>query len=202
MRVGGGRNKGQRLRYPSRGLRPTKDIVKQAIINILRPWLPGAQVLDLFAGAGALGLEALSAGADTGLFVEKNRRTARLLRENGQPFGTRVEVVPGDALKIIAKLAGREFDVIIADPPYDCGFDSAVLEAVARHGLLARAGVLVLEHGRRDNPVIPAGLELTKQHGFGDTVVSVLRKVEALTARPSPIGRGEGVEGLCGGVKE
>jgi 16S rRNA (guanine966-N2)-methyltransferase len=175
MRVGGGKNKGQRLRYPAKGLRPTKDIVKQAIINILRPWLPDARVLDLFSGGGALGLEALSSGARVALFVEGDRRTLRMLRENGLQFGDRVEIIPGDVLKILPKLAGRTFNVIIADPPYECGFDSEVIEAIAGHNLLDRDGVVILEHGRRDEPSIPAGLELAKRHKFGDTIVSVLK---------------------------
>jgi 16S rRNA (guanine966-N2)-methyltransferase len=176
MRVGGGKNKGQRLRYPAKGLRPTKDIVKQAIINILRPWLPEAGVLDLFAGAGALGFEALSSGARVVSFVERDRQTLRMLRENGRQFGDRVEIIPGDALKILPKLAGRTFNVIIADPPYECGLDTDVLAAIARHDLLDEDGVVVLEHGRRDEPCVPAGLELAKRHKFGDTIVSVVRR--------------------------
>ena len=175
MRVRSGERKGKVLRYPAKGLRPTKDVVKQAIVNILQPWLPGAQVCDLFAGAGALGLEVLSSGAFTALFVEQDRRTVRLLKENGLLFGDRVEVIAGDVLKVIPRLAGREFDIIIADPPYEQGLDSATLDAVARYNVLRSDGVMILEHGRRDKPRMPTNLELVKQHRFGDTVVSVIK---------------------------
>jgi 16S rRNA (guanine966-N2)-methyltransferase len=174
MRVGGGSRKGQRLYYPAKGLRPTKDVVKQAIINILQPWMPGAHVLDLFAGAGALGLECLSSGAFVALFVERDRRTVRLLKLNGLLFGDRVEVIAADALKGMSRLAGRKFEIIIADPPYEQGLDSTTLDAVARHDLLVADGVMILEHGKRDKPVLPAGLELVNQHKFGDTIVSVI----------------------------
>jgi 16S rRNA (guanine966-N2)-methyltransferase len=178
MRVTGGTNKGQRLSYPRDGLRPTRQDVKQAIFNILRPRIGQAHVLDLFCGAGALGIEALSAGADSVIFVEQDRRVLRYLRENVRPFGPRTRIVAGDVLKVIPRLAGAGFDIILADPPYEQGLDQAVLDAVADSDLLRPNGLLVLEHGCRDKPVAPATLNLLKTRIFGDTLLSVYERIE------------------------
>jgi 16S rRNA (guanine966-N2)-methyltransferase len=178
MRVAGGVNRGLRLRYPRAGLRPTRNIVKQAIFNMLRPSLPGARVLDLFCGGGALGIEALSAGAASALFVEQGRRTIALLKENLRTYAGRAKVIPGDVRKVIPRLAGEKFDVILADPPYGKGLDQEVLALVSRYCLLARDGTMVLEHSRRDQPALPAGYRLVRTHRYGDTVVSIIRNAE------------------------
>jgi 16S rRNA (guanine966-N2)-methyltransferase len=184
MRVAGGVNRGQRLRYPRAGLRPTRNIVKQAIINMLRPCLPGARVLDLFCGAGALGIEALSAGAVSAVFVEQDRRTVALLRENLRTANCGVRsadcsrIIPGDAGRVLTRLLNEQFDIILADPPYEQGLDTEILALVARHGLLKSDGVIVLEHSRRDRPQVPEGLVLVKAHRYGDTIVSTIRNAE------------------------
>jgi 16S rRNA (guanine(966)-N(2))-methyltransferase RsmD len=181
MRVAGGVNRGQRLRYPRTGLRPTRSIVKQAIINMLRPVLPGARVLDLFCGAGALGIEALSAGAESAVFIEQDRRTVALLKENlrtancGLRTADCCRVIPGDVGKVLVRLRNEQFDIILADPPYEQGLDTETLAVIARHGLLKSDGVIVLEHSRRDRPQVPEGLVLVRAHRYGDTVVSTVR---------------------------
>jgi 16S rRNA (guanine(966)-N(2))-methyltransferase RsmD len=176
MRITGGTNKGQRLSYPRAGLRPTRQDVKQAIFNMLRPRLSKTRVLDLFCGAGALGIEALSAGAESVVFVEQDRRILRYLRDNVRPFGPRASVIAGDVLKAIPRFSGAGFDIILADPPYEQGLDQAVLDVVANNDLLRLDGLLVLEHGCRDKPVTPPVLKLLKTRTFGDTVLSVYRR--------------------------
>ncbi len=178
MRVAGGINRGQRLRYPRAGLRPTRNIVKQAIINILRPCLPGARVLDLFCGAGALGIEALSAGAVSAVFVEQDRRTVAMLKKNLLPYRNCSRVIPGDVGKVLTRFSNEQFDIILADPPYEQGLETETLALVARHGLLKSDGVIVLEHSRRDRPQVPEGLVLVKAHRYGDTTVSTIRNAE------------------------
>jgi 16S rRNA (guanine(966)-N(2))-methyltransferase RsmD len=185
MRVAGGVNRGRRLRYPrvgtvgrQAGQRPTRNIVKQAIFNILRSRLGGARVADLFCGAGALGIEALSAGAASAIFVERDRRTLSRLKENLLPFAGRARVIAGDVSRVLPRLAGEQFDIILADPPYQRGQDTETLKLIARYGLLKPDGVVVLEHSRRDQPVIPAELELTGAHKYGDTIVSTIRNAE------------------------
>jgi 16S rRNA (guanine966-N2)-methyltransferase len=178
MRVAGGVNRGRRLRYPRTGLRPTRNIVKQAIFNMLRSRVAGARVADLFCGAGALGIEALSAGAASAIFVEQDRRTVSLLKENLVPFAERARVIAGDVARVLPRLAGEQFDIILADPPYQHGQDTETLQLVARHGLLKPGGVVVLEHSRRDQPAIPAEFSLTRTHKYGDTIVSLIRSAD------------------------
>jgi 16S rRNA (guanine966-N2)-methyltransferase len=187
MRVAGGVNRGQRLRYPRTGLRPTRSIVKQAIINMLRPDLSGARVLDLFCGAGALGIEALSAGAVSAVFVEQDRRTVALLKENLRPYRNCSRVIRGDVARVLnASHKPRatsdklgQFDIILADPPYEEGLDTETLALIARQGLLTSDGVIVLEHSRRGRPRIPEGLVLVKARRYGDTVVSIIKAVSS-----------------------
>jgi len=181
MRVAGGVNRGQRLRYPRSGLRPTRNIVKQAIFNMLRSRLNGARVADLFCGAGALGIEALSAGAASAVFVEQNRRTVSLLKENLVPFAPRARVITGDVVRVLPRLAGEQFDIILADPPYQHGQDTKTLRLIAQHALLMPGGVIILEHCRRDQPVIPAEFALTRTHRYGDTIISTIRNAECRT---------------------
>jgi 16S rRNA (guanine966-N2)-methyltransferase len=186
MRVSGGVGKGRRLRYPARGLRPTKSVVRQAVMNVLRGRLSGARVADLYAGGGALGIEALSAGAERVVFVERHRPTARLLRENVASYGARAEVLIRDVDRAFARRPGPCFDIVIADPPYEQGLDRTTLEAVMRDELLVDGGVLVLEHSRRDRPEPPAGLEFLGRHQFGDTIVSLFQR----RGRATGTGRG------------
>jgi 16S rRNA (guanine966-N2)-methyltransferase len=178
MRVAGGVNRGQRLRYPRAGLRPTRSIVKQAVINMLRPCLSGSRVLDLFCGAGALGIEALSAGAVSAVFVEQDRRTVALLKSNLLPHRNCSRVIAGDVGRVLSRLRNEQFDIILADPPYEQGLDTETLALVARHGLLRSDGVIVLEHSCRDQPLVPEGLVLVKAHRYGDTIVSTIRNAE------------------------
>ena len=178
MRIAGGENKGRRIRYPASGLRPTRQVVKQAVFNLLRPVIQGARVCDLFCGAGALGIEALSAGAESVVFVEQDRRTLRFLRENTESCRDRTRIVAGEVLRSIPQLAGAEFDIILADPPYEKRLDQATLDAGIRDNLLRTDGLMVLEHSRRDSPAEIPGLALVKSRRFGDTVVSVFRREE------------------------
>ena len=190
MRVTGGARKSKRLRYPLKGLRPTRNVVKQAIFNVLRPRLAGARVCDLFCGAGALGIEALSQGADSAVFVEQDRRTVRFLKENLKTSHSRnlaracheaerdsnTRVIAGDVLRVLPRLAGEEFDIILADPPYEQGLGSMVLALIAQCNLLRSDGVVALEHSRRDKPVVPARLEVVKSYRYGDTMVSLFKR--------------------------
>ena len=149
---------------------------------MLRPRLDGAQVADLFCGSGALGIEALSAGAASAVFVEQNRRTVSLLKENLLPFAPRTRVIAGDVARVLSRLAGEQFDIVLADPPYQHGQDTLTLKLIAQYALLKPGGVIVLEHSRRDQPVIPVGFELTKAHKYGDTMVSIITNCEARAA--------------------
>jgi 16S rRNA (guanine966-N2)-methyltransferase len=136
--------------------------------------LDGARVLDLYAGSGALGFEALSRGAATATFVESDRRALDVLRRNAATVGLAGAVVLGGS--VAAVLAGgcaEPFDVILADPPYALPADdlAVVLDHVVTKGWLAADGVLVLERAARDGvPPLPLGLAMIRSRRYGDTV--------------------------------
>jgi 16S rRNA (guanine966-N2)-methyltransferase len=153
LRIIGGRHRGRRLRFPPGvDIRPTPDRVRETLFNWLQPRIVGARVLDLFAGSGALGLEALSRGAAHATFVEKDRRAAAaidaLVREWQEPDAS---VVCRDAL---SWLAGAEpsapFDVVFLDPPYDAGLLGGAAAALTRAGLLAPDARIDIERRARE----------------------------------------------------
>jgi 16S rRNA (guanine966-N2)-methyltransferase len=150
-------------------VRPTADRVREAWMSIVQSELPDARVLDLFAGSGALGIEALSRGARSAVFVEVAARSTRALQENLQLVGgeDRATVHRGDAVKFAAKLTAGEFDVAFADPPYRLGLAEAIA-AVWMTTPFAR--VLGIEH---EKAVRLAGSE--DRRLYGDTVVTFYR---------------------------
>lgn len=168
---------GRRLAVPPRGTRPTSERVREALFGALEAAgeLDGATVLDLYAGSGALGLEALSRGATGATFVEADRRALDVLRRNAAAVGLPgVRVLPGSVESVLAGPAPAPYDLILADPPYDLANDrlAEVLAAVAAGGWLAADGVLVVERAARDGePPWPAGLTGLRTRRYGDTVV-------------------------------
>lgn len=175
MRVAGGRLRGRGLVYPRSGLRPTKGVTRQAIFNIIGEKVMGARVLDLFAGAGALGIEALSRGATGCMFVERSPAVLRFLRRNTADLAG-AEVVAGDVLRVATRLVGREFDLILADPPYDRGLVQETLDILLRHGLLADEGMVAIEHSRSEQPRVEGEWELVREGRYGESRVSFLRR--------------------------
>ena len=188
MRVVGGIAGGIPLHVPKTDLRPTMDVVKNAIFSSLAEFVPGARVLDLFAGTGGLGIEALSRGAASCVFVESDRRACDSIRRNLEKTKlTGGEIICADALRWIARNARpAAFDLILADPPYARGkgerdFASELISLPAIHAALAPGGMLVLEH--RPNEPLPLGAEweCTRDKRYGATAVAFLR-----AARTSP----------------
>lgn len=163
---------GRRLVVPDgRAVRPTTDRVREAWFSSLHPRLPGAAVLDLFSGTGALGLEAASRGAARVVLVESDRRALEALRTNVATLGLPADVVAGVLPGVLDAVAGP-FDVVVADPPYD--LEPEVLgEVLARVlPLLAPEGEVWLEAPRRGpDPPWPAGLGLDRTRRYGDTVL-------------------------------
>ncbi len=177
MRIGAGTSKGRRLRVP-RGVRPTQERVRGAIFHMLGDRVHGARVLDLFAGAGSLGLEALSRGADRAVFVERDPRVVRTLRANlsESGLGDRAEVWSADVLRTLARLGRGEarFDLVFLDPPYGRGLVGRTLKALAASGILAPEAVVVVESGAREEEPLPMGFELVRDRRYGDTRVRIL----------------------------
>jgi 16S rRNA (guanine966-N2)-methyltransferase len=174
MRVTGGALRGRRLRAPRAGVRPTADRVREATFMRLGP-LDGSRVLDLYAGSGALGIEALSRGAAHVVFVERSHAALVALRANLEELdlGERATVVRGDAVKTVGRLGarGERFHLVLLDPPYAEGA-SAALRALAEAGVLAPGARVVSESAKRE-PVYPvAGLALLDERCYGDTRIT------------------------------
>ena len=155
MRVIGGELSGRRFSGPGKlPVRPTGDNVRESLFGVLGRSVENKTVLDLFAGVGSLGIEALSRGARAAVFVEANPRAARIIRENLETLGlsgcTRVLALEVDrALRKLAREEGR-FDLVFLDPPYEQGLAEPVLTWLSRSGIVGPDGVVILEHGARE----------------------------------------------------
>ena len=180
MRIISGASKGRRLKALSgRSLRPTSDRVKGSIFNILGDEVKGKAVLDLFAGTGSLGIEALSRGAAKVVFVEKSRQALSIIGRNLQETGmkARSEVLPKDVTRAIGALAQRNewFDLILMDPPYREGWIEKAMQIFQRTPIHHEGSLLVIEHDRREPlPKGVQGWQVIKQRQLGDTIVSFL----------------------------
>jgi 16S rRNA (guanine966-N2)-methyltransferase len=190
MRVIAGAYKGRRLAAPTwPGLRPTSDRLKESVFAILAPVLEGARVLDGFAGSGALGIEALSRGAASVVFVDEDVRAAELIGRNLAHcrIADGYVMIRAEFTRALRQLAAdRRFDVALLDPPYDIAGLEAVVDAAA--GRMAPGGVIVLEHAsRRQAPSRAAGFAAVRQVRAGDSTVTFYRE--------SPSGAPAGTEG-------
>lgn len=185
MRVTGGALGGRRLRAPRAGARPSADRVREALFARIDP--ADAAVLDLYAGSGALGIEALSRGAAHAVFVERAPRCAGVLRENLAALGltARAEVLVADALGALDRLceAGRRFDLVLVDPPYGSEEAGRALVRLARSELLPEGAIVVVESSRRRPPAAVEGLEGIDERRYGDTLVTRFRRARASGGR-------------------
>jgi 16S rRNA (guanine966-N2)-methyltransferase len=183
MRIVSGRWKGKALVAPTGdATRPTSDRARQAVFNILEhaPWSPGlagAKVLDLFAGTGALGLEALSRGAAHCLFVDTDPAARAALAANIEACSaqgiSRVWKRDATDLGAMPASANGPFDLVFLDPPYAKGFDLAALKGLAQ-GWLHAESLVMLERGRGETALIPTGYELLDSRTYGAAEVSFL----------------------------
>jgi 16S rRNA (guanine(966)-N(2))-methyltransferase RsmD len=124
--------------------------MRQALFNILGARTPGARFLDIFAGTGLIGLEALSRGAASLTAIEQNRPLAANIKIAAQNLGYEAEIISGDFREALPTLEGRVFEIIFADPPYEAGFERQTLALVAKHHLLNEQGLVVIEHLSRN----------------------------------------------------
>jgi len=180
MRIISGTSRGRRLVAPkNQSLRPTSDRVKESIFNILGEGVEGKMVLDLFAGTGNLGIEALSRGAKRTLFVEKERQALLIIQRNLLQCGVerRSEIIPKDVNIAIGILRerGESFDVILMDPPYQKGLIQKTLTKLSSYRIFHEDSILVIEHDRREPlPETVEGWDLIRQRKIGDTLISFL----------------------------
>jgi 16S rRNA (guanine966-N2)-methyltransferase len=183
LRVVAGTVGGRRLVAP-KGARPTTDRVKEAVFSALGDArIQGAVVLDLFAGSGALGIEALSRGAAAAVFVDRDRGAEIAIRTNLQTTGLteRGRLVGSPVASFLARVSaeGRvdeRFDLVFVDPPYDtaAGEVTSVLEALANRGVLVSGATIVVERGRSGAQLaLPPGWQIEKERSYGDTLIVV-----------------------------
>lgn len=178
MRIIAGKYRGRRIKtVKGQTVRPTADRVREAIFSILGETVKGASVLDLFAGSGALGLEALSRGASFVLFVEKKPAVAKIIRHNIKLLDARenTEVCHADVRKFIKAFrdSRRRFDLVFADPPYKRGLAEQTLLLLGEGEILNDRAVVVVEHERSCRPASTYGcLNLYTFKTYGDTAVS------------------------------
>ncbi|GIW12721.1 MAG: methyltransferase small [Tepidiforma sp.] len=179
VRVAGGRARGVPLVEPKGvRLRPTSGLVREAVFNILGNAVEGARVLDLYAGTGALGIEALSRGASHATFVEGEAACVEAILQSlsRTEFQSAAAVLRARLPAALARLSGQ-FDIVFMDPPYDDSSREEVLAAL--FPLLALGGCVVFEHASRYNPPVrPRGLELRDRRTYGDTAVAFYGRVE------------------------
>jgi 16S rRNA (guanine966-N2)-methyltransferase len=171
MRVVAGEFKGRRL-HAARGVvtRPTADRVREALFSMLGD-VSGTRVLDLFAGSGALGIEALSRGAESAVFVERDRRALVALRRNLEAVGAgSAEVAATDALRFVARGKGT-FDLVFCDPPYDEASRAAAPLAEGLPALLDEDARIVTESDKRNPLLLP--LPLLVERAYGDTRIAI-----------------------------
>ena len=183
MRVVAGIAKGVRLAPVPRGVRPVSDMAREGLFSSLGTRVPGARVLDLFAGTGALGIEALSRGAAEGVFVDRSRGAAAVIRDNLERthLSERAAVVVLDVRAFLSRndKNGAPFDLVLADPPYDLeGPELDDVLADLAEGWLAAQGWTVALTRRKGSstPVIPVHWSAARRLEYGDTLVMLLRE--------------------------
>jgi 16S rRNA (guanine966-N2)-methyltransferase len=198
LRIIAGQWGGRRIRTPAGSeVRPTPERVREALFSILGERVPGACVLDAFSGSGALGLEALSRGADRAVFVECAPAALEVLRGNVRSLGAsdRAGVVGRIPVALRRRDLGGTFDLILADPPYARDPVPGLLGALVEECLLVRDGWLVVERdARRPQPTVPAPWSLFRSARYGDTRLDFYRLMGPETAetgapRAGPAGR-------------
>ncbi len=175
LRVAGGEARGRPLKMP-KGIRPTAGLVKQAIFNLVASQIAEAYVLDLFAGSGALGIEALSRGAATATFVDREPRGLAILRQNLVAFElkSRARVVRSDVVRWLEGSLDevRRAGLVFLDPPYDDDVIDRALKVLDRD---VDGATVVAEHSRRQVMPPLARLRIDRQRRYGDTMITILR---------------------------
>lgn len=187
MRITGGEFGGRSLKVPkSDAIRPTQDRVREAVFNIVQCELGGADFLDLFAGSGAVGLEALSRGAKSATFVESNRRHLAVLKENlAQLTANRepqtVQTVSADVYRWVASYSGPGFSMAFADPPYALGEEkgyAAFLATLAQRGVVRVDGLFVAEMTAVQKAEETPGWQLLRDRVYGKTRICIWRRTK------------------------
>lgn len=182
MRIIAGEKRSRRLKTPEgMDTRPTSDRVKESLFSILLNRLPGARILDLYAGSGALSLEALSRGARSAVLADKSKKACQVIRENIQTleYSDRARLLAMDdytALTLLRK-EGSQFDLVFLDPPYRMRTES-VCTRILEGEMLAEGGMIVVEHAKETPPNDIASLVLISRRDYGATGISFYQREE------------------------
>ena len=180
MRVITGSARGRRLKTPENyDIRPTADNVKEAVFNILQFDVEGRRVLDLFAGTGQLGIEALSRGAASAVFVDRDRAAVQIVKENLKTCGLSGTVLCADSLSYLRN-CGR-FDLIFIDPPYDSGLYDEVLRTINQIDILSEGGIMIVE-ARRETPLcdMTAPYRRLREYRYGKVKICTYTRENSL----------------------
>ena len=188
MRITGGEFCGRSVKVPkSDAIRPTQDRVREAVFNIIQCEIGGADFLDLFAGSGAVGLEALSRGAKSVTFVEANRKHIAILKENltvlcsPSPSTFTSSVIAADAYRWISSYSGPGFSIGFADPPYALGEEkgyASVLATLAARGVIRAGGLFIAEMTAVQKAEETPGWELLRDRVYGKTRICIWRRTK------------------------
>jgi len=183
MRITGGEFGGRNLKVPNTdAIRPTQDRVREALFNILAPEIMGSEFLDLFAGSGAVGLEALSRGAARATFVEQSRKHLAVLTQNLELVPSakgRAETIAADAYRWIASYGGPGFTIGFADPPYALGEEKGyaqVLATLSEHGVIRVGGLFIAEMTAVQKAEETPGWDLLRDRTYGKTRLCIWRR--------------------------
>lgn len=184
MRVIAGEAKGRRLRSPSTGTRPMTDRMKEALFSVLGD-VTDLRVLDLFAGSGSLGLEAVSRGAKSGVFVDSARDAVVSLEQNIETtgLGKKSEVVWADVASTLSRPPEDRMDLIFVDPPYSTPpqIVQDTLEALVMGGFLSDKGRVVLHRPQKERQLHPLGLALTWERDYGQSTIQIFGHEEEVS---------------------
>jgi 16S rRNA (guanine966-N2)-methyltransferase len=183
IRIIGGEFRSRKIEMPSSSAaRPTKDRVREAVFNMTAPRIGGARVLDLFAGSGACGFEALSRGAVSCVFVDSNPESTAVISRNIRELKVqdRSKVILADVSEYLEGLSGKteKFDIIFSDPPYGTGLSKNILIMIERYDILGHSGLLIMEHGSKETiPEAKGDVSIYKQKSYGITSISIFTRL-------------------------
>lgn len=183
MRIITGKYRGRKIIPPEGNdeIRPTSDMAREGIFNVLQTCVEGCRFIDLFAGSGAMGIEALSRGADEVLFCDTGRQSMQLLKKNLDGVEGKYLVTSRDFRDALRAAKGK-WDIVFCDPPYKCDYLSAAAEIIAQRDLLEEDGMLVYEHDNDFRPAVPQGFVCEKTRRYGRATVEFYKRKKSVCA--------------------
>lgn len=178
MKIISGKYKGRVLKgFNLDGTRPTMDRVKESLFGTIQNYVPNSLVLDLFAGSGNLGIEALSEGASFAYLVDSNPKAINIIRENITSIGIdNIEVINSDYKKVL-KSFNKKFDLVFLDPPYNTDYIMKSIKLIEEYDLLSDEGIIVCESDSLDKIVYSNVFKKVKEKKYGDKYIVLLQKV-------------------------